>query len=108
MTHDEFIASKRQEIVAVSRSILAEEINIIEGIRKIDALRNFLDNSEDEVFFPIRVLESETDQFPAGTERASWAPESLKKLDQDAEEYLANAKHDIFEACREIIRLYSD
>jgi hypothetical protein len=108
MNHDEFIASKRQEIVSVSRSILAGEVNIIEGIRKICALRALLDNPEDEAFLPIRAIESETDHFPAGAQRANWAPESLKKLDQEAEEYLADARDDIFAACREIIRLYSD
>jgi hypothetical protein len=108
MNHDEFIASKRQEIVSVSRSIMTGEINIVEGIRKICALRMFMDNPEDEVFLPIRAIDSETDHFPTGTQRANWAPESLKKLDQQVEEYLADAREDIYEACREIIRLYSD
>ena len=108
MNHDEFIASKRQEIVSVSRSILEGKIDIIEGVRKLCALRTLMDNPEDEVFLPIRAIDLETDHFPIGNQRANWAPESLKKLDQEIEEYLADARDDIFESCREIIRAYSD
>ncbi|MEW6639818.1 MAG: DUF2489 domain-containing protein [Pseudomonadota bacterium] len=108
MNHDEFVASRRQEIVSVSRSVLEGDINTIEGIRKICALRMFMDNPQDEVFLAIRAIESETDHFPIGDQRANRAPEALKKLDQKVEEYLADARDDIYEACREIIRLYSD
>jgi hypothetical protein len=108
MNHDEFVSSKKQEIVSVSKSILAGEVNIIEGIRKLCVLRNLVDNPDDEVFLPIRAIESETDHFPVGPQRTNWAPDSLKRLDQEVEEYLAAAQGEIFESCREIIRSYSD
>jgi hypothetical protein len=107
MNHDEFIASRRQEIVSVSRSILEGKINIIEGVRKLCALRTLMVNPEDEVFLPIRAIDSETDHFPIGNQRANWAPESLKKFEQEIEEYLADARGGIFESCREIIHVYS-
>ncbi len=108
MNYDEFIASQRKKIVSVSRDILEGNIDVIEGVRKLNALRTLLSNPEDEIFLPIRAIDSETDHFPIGNQRANWAPESLKKLNQEIEEYLADARDDIFEICRKIIRVYSD
>ncbi len=108
MNHVEFVESKKREIVAVSKSILAGDMDMIEGVRKICALRTLLDKSEDEIFISIRAIDSETDHFPGPNQRNLWATESLQRLDSELNEYLASAGGDILEACREIIAAFPD
>jgi len=99
--------AKRAELVAVATAMTAGAMNLIEGVRKITALRHDVENPDDQIFMPIRVIESETDHFPIGTTRAHCAPDYLKRADEEMECYLAGATADIVAACREIVRTYS-
>jgi hypothetical protein len=101
------MGAKRAELVAVATAMTAGEMNLIEGVRKITALRHDVENPDDEIFMPIRAIESETDHFPIGAARAHCAPDYLQRADEEMELYLADAKADILAACREIVRAYS-
>jgi hypothetical protein len=82
-------------------------MNLIEGTRKITALRHEVENPDGEIFMIIGAIESETDHFPLGSVRAQCAPEYLKRADEEMQRYLADAKDAILTACREIVSVYS-
>ena len=100
-------AAKRTELVTVAEAMIDGKMNLIEGVRKITALRHDVENPDDEIFMPIRAIESETDHFPIGAARTQCAPDFLKRADEEMERYLAEAKADILAACKEIVRAYS-
>ena len=83
------------------------EINLIEGVRKLTALRHHGEGPGGEIFMAIRAIESETDHFPLGAARAQCAPDYLKRADEEMDRYVADAKDDILTACRELVRAYS-
>lgn len=107
MHSPENTAAKRAELIAVAKAMTDGELNLIEGVRKITALQHHVENPDDEIFMPIRAIESETDHFPIGAARAHCAPDYLKRADEEMERYLADAKADILAACRQILRAYS-
>jgi hypothetical protein len=98
---------KRAELVAVATAMIDGTMNLIEGVRKITALRHDVGNPDDEIFMPIRAIESETDHFPVGAARTQCAPEYLERADEEMGRYLSDAKADILAACQEIVRAYS-
>lgn len=107
MDRSDEVAARRQELVELANSMLAGEINLIEGVRRICALRFAVQDPENEAFLPIRAIESETDNFPLGAMRASCSPDYLQRADRDMQKYLADAQDDILQACREIVRKFS-
>ena len=58
------VSARRHELVAVASGMLAGGVNLIEGMRRICALRIAIEDPENKVFLPIRAMESETDSFP--------------------------------------------
>lgn len=101
------VSARRYELVAVASGMLAGGVNLIEGMRRICALRCAIEDPENEVFLPIRAMESETDSFPLGAMRANCSEDYLKRADAAMESYLADARDDILQACREIVRTFS-
>jgi hypothetical protein len=95
------------ELVAVATAMIDGNMNLIEGVRQITALRSRVQNPSDEIFMPIRAIESETDHFPLGSARAQCAPAYLTEMDAKMERYIADARHDILAACQAIVRAYS-
>jgi hypothetical protein len=101
------ISAKRHELVAVAAGMLAGGINLIDGMRRICKLRFAIEDPENEVFLPIRAMESETDSFPLGEMRSYCSEDYLKQADAEMKIYLADAGDDILQACREIVRAFS-
>jgi len=99
--------TKRNELITVAEAMVEEKMNLIEGVRKIAALRHHIENADDAMFMPIRAIESETDHFAIGAARAGYDPDYLKRLDEDMARYLLDAKQDILNACRGIVERYS-
>ena len=97
------LSTRRQELVELANSMLCGGINLIEGVRRICALRFAIEDPENEVFLPLRAIESETDAFPLGAMRSNCSAEYLKRVDSEMESYLADARDDILQACREIV-----
>ena len=94
---------KRYELVTVVTAMLEDRLNLIEGVRKICALRHQIGDPENEAFMPIRAIESETDHFPLGKMRDQCDVNYLERMDAEMNRYLADAKQDILLACKEII-----
>ncbi|AOZ04637.1 hypothetical protein BKK80_01350 [Cupriavidus malaysiensis] len=104
---NEQVSAKRHELIVLANSMLAGELNLIEGVRQICALRFAVEDPENEVFLVIRGIDSETDTFPLGAMRANCSPEYLSRMDNEMQRYLSEAQVDILEACREIIKAFS-
>jgi hypothetical protein len=104
--HESF-EEKRQELVSVAKTMLAEDVNLILGIRRICALRFAIGDPDNEVFLPIRGIDSETDVFPLGDMRKNCSREYLKRMDNEMQNYLSQAHGDILRACKEIIRAFA-
>lgn len=107
MDQPDRVSARRHELVAVASGMLAGDVNLIKGVRRICALRFAIEDPENEVFLPIRAIESETDSFPLGAMRSSCSEDYLKRADAEMESYLADACDDILQACREIVRTFS-
>lgn len=101
------VQDSRVEMVDVATAMLEGHMNLIEGVRKICVLRQSVGDPENEVFMPIRAIESETDHFPLGEMRAHCATDYLHRKDDEMTRYLADAKRDILTACKEIVRIFS-
>jgi|LakMenE01Jun11ns_1017448.scaffolds.fasta_scaffold8921430_1 hypothetical protein len=101
------VSEPRHELIAVASGMLAGGINLIEGIRRICALRFAIEDPDNKVFLPIRAMESETESFSLGEMRAHCSEDYLKRVDAELESYLADARDDILQACREIVRTFS-
>jgi hypothetical protein len=97
----------RDEIVSTAEAMLRGDVHLIEGCRRIWHLSHEMGDSDNPVFLPIRGIESETDQFPLGDVRNQYAPDYLKRMDEELERYLAQARKDILSSCREIIHAFS-
>jgi hypothetical protein len=100
-------ASSRAELVAVAQAMLDGETNLIEGARRICALRHDVGEPDNDVFVPIIAMESETDHFPLGQMREHCASDYLQRMDDQMETYLEEARIDVLAACKDILRAFS-
>lgn len=103
----ELLESKRAELIVVANAMLDGKMDLIEGVRKICSLRFAVGDPENDVFMPIRAIESETDHFPLGEVRSRCAADYLRQMDAEMQRYLSDARQDILDACKEIIRIFS-
>ena len=79
---------KKQELLDLARAMLEDRVHLIEGVRKICSLRFSVEQSDDEIFFPIRAIESETDSFPLSSLRDSCSQEYLERSDAGLAKHL--------------------
>lgn len=98
---------KRAELISVATAMLNGKMNLIEGVRKICSLRHAVGDPDNEVFMPIRTIESETDHFPLGQMRERCAKDYLQRVDNEMQCYIVDVQDIILTACREIIRIFS-
>lgn len=107
MEHAEHVDLKRKELIGVAIAMLAGELNLIEGVRRICGLRFAVDDPDNAVFLIVRGIESQTDAFPIGAMRSNCNQEYLQKMDAEMDSYLADAATDILQACNEIISTFT-
>lgn len=97
-----------KEIVKIAKSMLKEEVNLIEGSRKINKLRYNTANPDDDIFNPFILFVSDTDSIPIGEDiRKNYGAEYLKRADKELYEYIKDMKPTIFRACKEIVEKIS-
>lgn len=96
----------RQEIVDLCTLMINNDIDLIAGCRKLTSLCEQVDEGENEIFFPIVAIESETDHFPIGTMRENCSENFLNKADKEMAEYLREVSPDIISYCKEIINYF--
>ena len=79
MKTEKYKAFLQGKIVAVCEAILAEEIGIILGVRKLKYLSHLKLNDHDEDFLFFIGIDSETDHLPVDWERKNWSVEALER-----------------------------
>ena len=107
MEHSDYIATNRRKLVSISTSMLHGDMDMIEGVRQICDLRLCVDDADNDVFLVFRGVESETDLFPSERIRSNYSTAYLMRLDNEKRDYILEAKQEIVQACREIIRVFS-
>jgi hypothetical protein len=107
MDHDSYILSKRTESLKTARAMLAGDVGLLEGVKRLDELLNQLAVDDQSAVRAIREIVSEIDHIPVGETRSLFAPELLQRLEQAAEIYLSESKTEIMDSCREIVRILS-
>jgi hypothetical protein len=103
MREDEYARKKRAEIVEVARFMLAGQIDLIEGCRRVVSIASRIGLQDDPTVIPFRGFESETDGFPRGDARKNYAADYLEKLDGEAKEYLDSATTEMLRSCRDLL-----
>lgn len=107
--HDEpELTRQRQNVVSVAQAMLDSQLGIIDGSRRLCALRSRvspLDHDSD--FLPFIGIDSETDHFPIGEVRQHWAAEAL--AGKDAELRAAEQRYCelALSGCRHLVERFS-
>jgi hypothetical protein len=99
-------ADKKNELLAIVQDMLSEKMNLIEGVRKINALRFAIGDPDNTVFYAIRAIDSETESYPLGTLRSYCDEDYLRHKDKELAEFLLIGRTDILKACRVILQVY--
>ena len=86
----EYIKFKRQELVNVAKTILNDEIELINGVRKICLLRFEIGDPDNSIFLIFRGVETETEIFPFEEERLRYSKQYLEQMDIEKKNYLLN------------------
>ncbi|MCW5958623.1 MAG: DUF2489 domain-containing protein [Pyrinomonadaceae bacterium] len=97
---------KIDEIVLVAKSLLSNDIGIIEASRKLVKLQYETELENEENLKIFWVIDSETDHLPIGERRLNLSDESLVKYDKEMEECESFYKDDVVTACKNIIKKY--
>jgi hypothetical protein len=100
----------KSEIRQLAQKIIDNQIDLVEGCRKIDQLSYFLDdsglyNGNKDLLF-IKGICSESDRFPLGKVRETCSPKHLAELDLDKRKFIAFYKDAVLDSCQNIIRFY--
>ena len=96
----------RGQIVAICESVLAEEIGVIAGSRRLNRLGLDLYDAHDPDFITFRGVDSETDHLPVDSERANWSAEALERKDAEIAHAEKTYREDVFLACRKLIERF--
>lgn len=89
------------------RGMVSGSIGLIEGCRALVPLLPSLppEIMASEPALTVVGVESETDTFPLGHQRALWAPDSLRRADEELAEYLDAVREPLVTACVELERM---
>jgi len=93
------------ELLSVIEDILGNKVNLIDGVRIINHLKNKREDIEDNIFNTFVYVGSETDSYPRGSVRDTWNDESLLRIDKEAEDSIKDFRSDIETACK-MLRSY--
>ena len=93
----------RREIARVAQEILSGSIDLLAGCRSLVRLRIEAEAPVSPAFAAITGVESETDDYPLGDQRAAYGSELLARLDSEISTYLNKVRPDVLEACKEIV-----
>jgi hypothetical protein len=101
--HRGFLSSK---IVATAQAVLAGELGIIAGARRLCGLGHEIGADRDSDFTFFVGLDSETDHLPIGEVRQHWNVEALREKDAEIAQAEAFYRERAFEKCRRLIQRY--
>jgi hypothetical protein len=97
---------KKLEIIELCSAMIGGSVDLIEGCRRLVSLRHQVKETDNEIFFAVRAVDSETDHFPVGAMREQCSEDFLRKSDKEIAEYLEDATPSIISSCEEIINYF--
>ena len=102
-------SSARREISRIAAAMVAGSVDLLEGCRRVAALRKSLSDSElsDPDLLVLVGIESELDDIPHGGARELWAPAALAAKDEEGVKYLEAAREALLRACRALSARWS-
>ncbi|GFO73106.1 hypothetical protein BJAS_P3713 [Bathymodiolus japonicus methanotrophic gill symbiont] len=96
----------QKEITSTCLLLMTDDIEFIEGCRKLVFLRNQYDLAEDLTFSPIVGIVSETDDFPDKNARENFSKDYLERIDKEVMDYILEVRPSIIDACSILIEKY--
>ena len=95
----------RQEIVTTARRMIAGELSLISGCRrlKILAVEVVDDWRDDHDFVIIGGVESETDHLPLEDQRANWDPTAFAEKQSEVARIEEVVREEVLGVCRSLI-----
>ena len=83
MSHDQYLQSLRDFVVATAQAMLSGEQSFLIGARRLCAAQDGLRAERDEHFMTFEAIDSSTDALPLGEVRQHWDPVALKNLEPE-------------------------
>ncbi|MGD9588031.1 MAG: hypothetical protein AB7Q37_06925 [Pyrinomonadaceae bacterium] len=106
ISHEEYLDSRREELLSIARGVLSGEVGVIFGSRKIQSFRFDLADGMDPDFLFFVGVDSVTDHLPVDEERRNWGEEALARKGVEIAEAEAFWRTDVFDACRRLIERF--
>lgn len=104
MTHEEYIALQRERAQLTASAIIAGEIGVVEGVRKLLHFQLDLDEAGREEIMRVFILvEDDTDHLPAGPETELWNREAVESKRRELQQYEDFYRADVVAACQRLI-----
>jgi hypothetical protein len=99
---------QKARALEIANGVLANQVGIIEGARELAHLRwQVTDDEFDPDFIPFIAVDSETDAFPIGKERAYWASSVLVEKDREIKQADDLYREKILAACRVLVARFT-
>lgn len=102
MTHEDYINQLRIKQVETANGILASQIEILEGIRRLVAIQRELGAPNDDDSLFLIGVESESDHLPIGNSRKYWNGAALKERDSEIRAFESTVRDQVLDICRRI------
>jgi hypothetical protein len=97
-----------EEAIRVAKSILDGSTPIFLGCRKLSRPLFKLYVRDDEPFSRIAHVADKLEEYPTAETRHLWNPEVVAKKDAELAAWLPQVRDGVLEACREIVRRFSE
>jgi hypothetical protein len=96
----------RRDLVETAKSMIAGDLDLVRGFRRLNRLSRSIDPSNRSIFNPIIGFESETDDYPSDEARSKYEKAYLEKVDREILEYSDRARSSVLNSCRLIVAEY--
>lgn len=96
----------RKEIVDACLRLVNNDVDFIDGCRKLISLRNRFNLEKDSDFLPFVGVVSETDDYPSPNIRTNFSKDYLDQIDKEIAEYVSQVRFSIIDACNVLIMKY--
>lgn len=104
---DEQTRSARRDIALLAAAVLAGTAPTLDGCRRlVQRLWSASVAQDDPDFLVLRVVDSETDALPVGTERRHWSDEALARIEPEIQAATAWARPIMLPVCESLVRRF--
>jgi hypothetical protein len=98
----------RQQVIASVKSILAGEIDTIEGCRRVIYAYRSLELAPTSGFLTVLAVESELDDVPSEGQRSLWEPRIFEAKQREKQAYLERVRPQLVTACESLLAQFSE